>query len=122
MNLFEIDGPVVSLVLLQPNGTIEEHIVDMTPRYNIIETLINGQLTINGQYIDEQVIIIKRRDETGLPWNKHVLPPPFHNDRIRGPICLVRMDDDAVPKLFKQKEYETLRNKYFITRNNFYHV
>ena len=120
MNLFDIEGPIVSLVLLPTDGTIVEHTVDMTPRINMIETLIDGQLTINGQFIKEKVIIIKRRDESGLSWNKHILPPPFHHDKIRGPICLVRMDDNAVPQHFTRKEYENLRDKYFITRNQVY--
>ena len=117
-NILEARGPTVRVVILRTDGTVDERLVDMSPSARPMESVLGGPITFNGQYIDEMVIIV-RRQRHGII-NTHILPPPFHNDTIRGDICLVRMDETATPQDYTREEYNRLRNEHFITRNTVY--
>ena len=118
MDILTSEGPVVKVVILRTDGTVDERSVDMSPAKRPMETVLGGPITLNGQYVDDMVIIVTRQRH-GVA-NAHVLPPPFHQDRIRGDICLVRMDANAVPRDYTRDEYLRLRNAHFITRNSVY--
>ena len=81
-------------------------------------TLLGGPVTINGQYIPEDVIVLKRQHATHR--NVHVLPPPFERDVIRGDIGLVRMNVHSIPESFRKEEYYALANRYLVTRRGAY--
>jgi hypothetical protein len=69
-------------------------------------TILKGTATFIGQYADIDVIVM-RCSETPfqLMENRNRLPPPFENERVVGPVLLVRMDERADPKDFTLKEY-----------------
>ena len=111
-------GPWVYVVLLPTQGDAEERLVDMTTMKLPIVNLLGGTATINGQYIPEEVIVL-RRQNAQMP-NQHVLPPPFERDVIAGPICLVRMNEHSIPESFRLKEYHAMRARSLVTRRKVY--
>ena len=113
-------GPVVRVVVLKTDGTITETPVDMNPSTRPMERVLGGAITLNGQYLDDLVVIVIRQEASTR--NQHVLPPPFHQDRIYGDICLVRMDEDAEPRDYTKREYLELLQGHRVTRNSVYRV
>ena len=111
-------GPCVYVVVLHPNGCAEERYVDMSPTKLPLYSLLGGQVTIRGQYIPEEVVVLTRR-EARIP-SQHVLPYPFHRDQWNGPIALVRMNEHSVPESFRLKEYHSLWTKELVTRRKCY--
>ena len=118
MNSLFSSGPCVYVVILPPDGDAEERFVDMTTMKLPIVGLLGGTVTINGQYIPEEVIVL-RRQNARMP-NRHILPPPFERDVITGPICLVRMNEHSIPESFRLKEYHAMRARSLVTRGKVY--
>ena len=69
-------------------------------------SILKGTATFIGQYADIDVVIL-RCSETPfqLMENRNRLPAPYENERVVGPILLVRMDEQANPKDFTLEEY-----------------
>ena len=105
MNCLDFEGPCVNLIFLLPDGTMEDRVVDMTPRKDPMGTLLGGRVTINGTIAPLDAVIVCKRDPGDAKRNKHTLPPPFHRDKVRGAIVLVRMDKDAIPRDVFCEEY-----------------
>ncbi len=101
-------GPYVKGVILYENGDIEEKTLDMTPAINILGEILEDRVSFVGQWEDEQVVIVKRYDQSYGLRNKHKLPKPYDNEIVNGPIILVRMDDNAKPKDFTLNEYHRM--------------
>jgi hypothetical protein len=116
--LLNSEGPVVKVVVLRTDGSVEEQIVDMSPSKHPMENVLGGPITLNGQYMSELVVMVVRQRHRVR--NVHVLPPPFHKDVIHGDVCLVRMDENAVPRDYTRQEYIRLRQGYFVTRNSIF--
>lgn len=120
-------GPIVKCVLLKcaaqdakiaatddettsdiPRNVFEEWIeeieVDTTPKKSQVQEILKGPFTFLGQYEDEGIMVIVRRnfdqpvDEDDV-LNQHPLQPPLHNAKVYGDILLMRVahsdnDDD----------------------------
>ena len=78
----------------------------MSPKEEGPKKVIGGTITLLGQWSSLQVIIIVAADQSeNVAVNPHVLPSPFQNEKIRGKVLLLRMDDEARPEDFTVEEY-----------------
>lgn len=110
--LLEKSGPIVSVVVLKADGSAEERKLDMTPRLNMVAAVLGGPATFVGQYEEEQVVVLCRRDQTqDLPLSKHKLAPPLDGEVVRGDMVCVRMDEDAEPRDFTLAEYQAIASR-----------
>ncbi len=119
MNLLSQSGPLVYVVVLHADGTAKERLLDMSPSKLPLVILLGGRITINGQYVPQEVIVVKRY-QGATAANKHVLPPPFESDQIQGDIGLVRMNAQSIPESFRLSEYFALQQQYLVTRRRVY--
>ena len=118
MNFLSHSGPLVYVVVLRADGSAAECLLDMSPHKLPLVTLLGGRITINGQYVPQEVVVVKRQRAT-VP-NQHVLPPPFERDEIKGDIGLVRMNAQSIPESFRLSEYFALQEPYLVTRRRVY--
>jgi hypothetical protein len=87
-------GPIVQAVLLSANEETPRTVeVDTTPKKQMVQQILGGPFTFLGQYEDEGIVLIIRRDqETGdLPTNTHKLQPPFHATTVKGDILALKV-------------------------------
>jgi hypothetical protein len=115
-------GPVLSCVLLHANGSASEMVVDLTPSKKEVHRLLGGEVTFLGQWHSDKdvdgVVLIANRAQQGAAWlagagspqakkalNKHVLQPPFHNDKVYGDIFLMKTDEEGEPLPLTLKAY-----------------
>jgi len=97
-NLTEIlksEGPKVQAVLLKADGTTAGVTLDTTPSASHAAQILGGPITFLGQYEDECLMILMRRDDKELPPNSHRLQPPFDQSSVRGDLLLVHVAADA---------------------------
>lgn len=93
------EGPVVTCLLIAVDGSITESRIDMTPRKNKCAMLLGGGgVALVGQYPEIDCVIM-RSSEAGsdVALNTFTLPVPFEKESVRGPILLVRMDEQSEP-------------------------
>jgi len=118
--LMSSSGSIISVVLLHSDGRLEQIEADMTPRLDTPGRLLGGKGAFIGEWGDEQVVIMQRRDgdiggeeeNEELEMNQHELPPPYDDVKVRGNILLIRMDQKAEPKDFTVEEYQNIKKKY----------
>ena len=85
----------------------EDHVTEIQSKLDQdLYTILKGTATFIGQYADIDVVVM-RCSETPfqLMENRNRLPPPFENERVVGPVLLVRMDEHGNPQDFTVKEY-----------------
>ena len=129
-------GPVVNILILKKNGMIIQQEADMTPLLNAVGHLLDGSVSIIGSIQEMNVVMLSKhfgntgvRDEDQKQHeeetNQHILPPPFHRERIKGDILLIRFGEDAKPQHLTKDEYEaykktfrrrTLRSGVYLTK------
>lgn len=99
----EIFDPVYAVLINEDDGNICE--LKTTP--DDIYNLLKGTATFIGQWPEIDVVIMKC-DKTpfDLMVNVNILPPPFHQEEVRGPILLMRMDENSEPQDFRLSEYQ----------------
>ena len=69
-------------------------------------SILKGTATFIGQLPDIDVVIMCcERSQFQLMENRNKLPPPYDEDRVTGPVLLVRMDENAEPRDFTLQEY-----------------
>ena len=75
-NLMGQEGPVVKVVLLQPDGTATEMEADMSPKKATPQDLLGGAASFLGQFPQLDLIVMMRREEqaSSLAENQHKLP------------------------------------------------
>lgn len=95
-----------AVIIREKLGDIEEIELDITPEKNEIYNLLGGKATFIGQWCEIDVVIIKA--VCGVTPNYNIIPPPFNDEVVMGPILLVRMDEDSEPQDFTLEEYQTL--------------
>jgi hypothetical protein len=104
--LREIFEPVYAVIVNEDEGNICE--LKITP--DDIYRLLKGTATFIGQWSEIDVVILKCDESPfDLMKNRNILPPPFHQENVRGPILLMRMDEDAMPADFRLAEYQLWR-------------
>jgi len=100
---------VAKIVVLQPDGSIEEHSYDSNPAENSLVKIMGSQVTIVGMWRSQDVILMSLRDPGSAPANSHKLPYPFQDESINGPIGCVKMNMDTTQPLdFTKNDYEAL--------------
>lgn len=99
-----------AVLLNERIGDVHEIELNLEPHINEAYTLLNCHPTFIGQWPEIDVVIMK--SEIGLIRNQNMLPPPFNNEKIDGPILLVRMDEDSEPQDFTLHEYIDLLGRY----------
>jgi hypothetical protein len=101
------------MCICAPDGTVREETFDTTPTKNHLSILMGGQVTIIGQYEQNNVILLKLQETNEkTPVNTTKLQPPFgENEEIRGPIALVRKDNDKLNRIELKNEFEELINR-----------
>eukprot|EP00510_Aplanochytrium_minuta_P005256 CAMPEP_0184027512 /NCGR_PEP_ID=MMETSP0954-20121128/14237_1 /TAXON_ID=627963 /ORGANISM="Aplanochytrium sp, Strain PBS07" /LENGTH=325 /DNA_ID=CAMNT_0026312075 /DNA_START=1 /DNA_END=978 /DNA_ORIENTATION=- len=105
-----LNGPIVGSVLVNSNGKYEDIRLDMTPTKNSIAEILGGTSSIVGQY-ENGVVAMKLLDPKNHKQNRIVLPPPLDQEKVLGPLLLVKMDEDSEPQDFTVDEYEQMINK-----------
>lgn len=96
-------GPVVNAVLLSATKGTQSIQVDTTPQKQMVQSILGGAFTFLGQYEDEGVVLMIRKDQgEDLPVNTHKLQPPFRDTTVRGDILVLKVaaedDENAVSK------------------------
>lgn len=96
-------GPVVNAVLLSATKGTQSIQVDTTPQKQMVQSILGGAFTFLGQYEDEGVVLMVRKDQgEDLPVNTHKLQPPFQDTTVRGDILVLKVaaedDENAVSK------------------------
>lgn len=109
--------PVYAVLINEDEGNICELKIDISTHSHDIFRLLKGTPTFIGQWTDIDVVLMKC-DQTPfeLMDNRNRLPIPFHRERVKGPILLVRMDEDSNPKDFRLSEYITWRDSRICLR------
>ena len=95
-----------AVIIYEDIGDIRDIELDIAPEKNEIYNLLGGRATFIGQWSDFDVVIMK--NVNGITKNKNILPQPFSDEEVFGPILLVRMDEDSEPQDFTVREYRLL--------------
>lgn len=82
-----------TVLIRESKGDLEEIELDIHPRKYEIFKLLGGSGTFVGQFPETDVVIMKGVSHTKK--NENSLREPFHEETIRGPILLIRMDENA---------------------------
>jgi hypothetical protein len=87
----------------------EGHVMEIeSPLDKDLYTILKGTATFVGGYPELDVVILRcEHSHFHLLENRNRLPPPFDDQRILGPILLVRMDAQSEPQDFTLEEYQT---------------
>ena len=93
----------IAVLIHEPKDAIEEIYIDIDIRKREIATILSGSATFIGQWPELDVVIIKAVEAARE--NENILPSPFHEEKVRGRVLLVRMDADSEPQDFTKKEY-----------------
>lgn len=96
--------PVKAVLIYEIKNKIEEIRIDISKDpYQ----LLKGSTTFIGQWPEINVVIMKNKTSMfELADNRNTLPDPFHRDNVKGPILLIRMNEDAEPEDFTIEEYK----------------
>jgi len=112
-------GPVVSAVLLRGDGkqVVEEVEIDTSPQKQMVMEILGGPFTFLGQYEDEGIVLMVRRDpDEALALNSHKLQPPFHEAKVQGDILAMKIaqtPEDNFDEEGKVESVECLPNDEF---------
>ncbi|GAB5361497.1 hypothetical protein AAMO2058_000718200 [Amorphochlora amoebiformis] len=103
--------PVVNCVLLNPNGTSENCMLDTNPdtireRY---EALLGGKATIIGE--GEAHMVLGLSSSAGLEYNIHQ-PLPYVSIDVHGPILFIRMAHNGT----ELRDYDLIQHNLAVTR------
>lgn len=91
--------PVKAVLIGVQRGDIREISLDISSKTSQVSQYLGGAATFIGQWPEKDVVIMKCRDSVFDPgFNSNRLNTPFSNERVVGPILLVRMDEKSEPK------------------------
>lgn len=88
---------------------IQEVELDLAPHVNEAHILLERHPTFIGQWPEIDVVIMK--SEIGKIPNENILPEPFNNEDVLGPILLIKMDEQSEPQNFTLEEYKRFISK-----------
>ena len=105
------EGPIVTVVMLRADGSMEEIVLDMSPKLQLVAKEIGGSVGFLGQWEMLEVVLVIRgdQDDEKVAINSHKLQPPFHDASVRGDIMLMRNNEEGIPVDFTLKEYQTFQ-------------
>ena len=106
---------MVKYIILKVKGGVEEIDVDETPKKNELYKILNGPVTIVGQYdLDKYgnngIVIIKSTN--GCDKNSHKMLPPFDNLIINGDILLNLTNINGESEDITMEYYNNFINTY----------
>lgn len=70
---------------------MEEIEIDTTPKKQMVQQVLGGAFTFCGQYEDEGIVLMARKEDENLPINPHMLQPPLEEHEIRGDILIMKV-------------------------------
>jgi hypothetical protein len=96
---------MVNCVLIsEEEGHIND--VEINLKSDDLFRILKGTGTFIGQFPDTNIVVMKCDVSMfDLLENRNVLPEPFHEERVLGPILLIYMDDDAEPHDYTVSEF-----------------
>ena len=99
--------PVKAVLIYEIKNKIEEIRIDISKDpYQ----LLKGSTTFIGQWPDINVVIMKNKTSMfELTDNMNTLPAPFNSDNVKGPILLIRMNEESEPEDFTLEEYKKFK-------------
>jgi len=100
---------MVNCVLIsEDEGNISD--VDINLKSDDLFRVLKGTGTFIGQLPNTYIVIMKC-DESyfDLMENRNVLPEPFHEEKVFGPILLIYMDENAEPRDYTVSEFLSRR-------------
>lgn len=105
------EGPIVTVVMLRANGVIEELVLDMSPKLQLVAKELGSSVGFLGQWETLEVVLVIRadQDDEKIAISTQKLQPPFHDASVRGDIMLMRNNEDGIPIDFSLKEYQTFQ-------------
>ena len=104
-----MEGKKKAVLIAEEDDNIMEIDLDIHPRKNEIVKLLKGTATIVGAIPELDVVILKcDKSPFDLMLNRNKLPAPFDEEVIRGPILLVRMDENSEHKDLTLPEVEPM--------------
>ena len=75
--------------------------------------MLKGTGTFIGQWPEIDVVIMRCKESIfSLLENHNVLPYPFSDEKVLGPILLIRMDEKSDPQDFTVTEYLEFLNRH----------
>ncbi|CAJ1934368.1 unnamed protein product [Cylindrotheca closterium] len=91
------EGPIVDAVVLSAaDNAVKAIRLDTTPKNQMVAKTLGGPFTFLGQYEDEGLMIMVRRDpDDNLPTNPHKLQPPFNETTVKGDILLLKVAPES---------------------------
>lgn len=90
--------PVKAVLINVTKGDIEEISLDISSKTSQVAQYLGGVGSFIGQWIDKDIVIMRRRDPSTEPINCNKLAKPFRKQVVMGPILLIRMDENSEPK------------------------
>jgi len=104
------EGVAAQIVKISADGNVTEHKYDSTPARNSLVEIMGGQVSIVGMYASQNVIVLRLQNPADKPVNSMTLPEPFHEDKINGPIALVKMNFETTDaEDYSAAEFEALQ-------------
>ena len=88
---------------------IQEVELDLAPHVNEAHILLERHPTFIGQWPEIDVVIMT--SEIGKIPIENILPDPFSNEDVLGPILLIKMDEQSEPQNFTLEEYKRFISK-----------
>jgi len=106
--------PVKAVLLYEIKNKIEEIRIDISKDpYQ----LLKGNTTFIGQWPEINVVIMKNKTSMfELADNLNILPAPFNRDNVKGPILLIRMNEESEPEDFTIEEYKKFMEESTLPR------
>ena len=91
--------PVKAVLIGVRHGDLREISLDISSKTSQVTQYLGGVGTFIGQWIDQDIVIMKCRDPLIEPMiNCNKLAKPFGKHMVMGPILLIRMDDKSEPQ------------------------
>jgi hypothetical protein len=99
------------VLVSEDEGNISD--VKINIKGNDLYRILKGPATFIGQWPEIDVVIMRCRESVfSLLDNRNVLPPPFSDEKVLGPILLIRMDENSDPQDFTVSEYLEFLNRH----------
>lgn len=105
-------GPVCKCVRIEATtGAATEVELDMAPSKQAVQGALGGPIEFLGQWEPLGVVLVALRQALAAEPSKAKLPKPFDDLEFKGPLLLLRSDDDGAPKDFALDEYTAFARK-----------
>ncbi|KAL3942100.1 MAG: hypothetical protein SGBAC_003637 [Bacillariaceae sp.] len=110
------EGPIVDAVLLSATDSAVKAIrLDTTPKNQMVAKTLGGPFTFLGQYEDEGLMLMIRRDpDDSLPTNPHKMQPPFNETTVKGDILVLKVAPETPEEEANAQEVFKPNDEFFL--------